>query len=226
MTRTEIRVEVRSNIKRTADGVPDVRINMWINWAQTLIADWHTFEEMRKVYTAVTVNAQKIYSFPPRMKDIYSLTLQDGASSRKLVYVPAKEFEQKIPYPEHITKGRPAWYVDYGTSFELYRIPDKSYTLKLRCSQYPPDLTSDTEKSTLLRKDALIVAVATMFGFLSLRELEDATYWKNEVATPLYMASLASDHSAEDWQPVARAFDARPVHIGEYWADPLVRSVP
>lgn len=226
MTRSEIRTEVRSNIKRTTDGVPDSRINTWINWGQALIADWHTYEEMRKNYTAATVSAQKRYGFPTRMKDVYSLTLQDGASSRKLIYVHPREFDQKVPRPEQTTKGRSAFYVDYGVNFELYRIPDKAYTLNLRCSVYPADLTADSSESTLLRKDQLIVACATMFGFLSLREIEDATYWKNEVVAPLYLASVASDHSAEDWVPIARGYDTRVERVGEYWSNPLVKAMP
>jgi len=226
MTRAEIRAEVRSNIKRTVDGVPDTRINMWVNWGQALIADWHSWEEMRKIYTATTANGQKKYGFPTRMKDIYSITLQDGASSRKLVYVSPREFDTKVPRPEQTTKGRPTYYVDYGVNFELYRIPDKVYTLNLRCSVYPADLTADSAESELLRKDALIVACATMFGFLSLREIEDATYWKNEVAVPLYQSSLTSDHSAEDWLPIARGYDAGAERVGEYWSNPLVQSMP
>jgi len=191
-----------------------------------LVADWHTYEEMRKNYTGETVDGQKRYGFPTNMKDIFSLTLIDGASSRKLLYVYPREFDLKVPYPEQTTEGRSAYYVDYGVNFELYRIPDKAYTLNLRCSVYPSDFTSDSSTSALLRKDSLICACATMFGFLSLRELEDATYWKNEVIVPLYQASITSDHDAEDWVCVARGFDTRAERVGEYWSNPLVRSVP
>lgn len=226
MTLTDYIEEVRENIKRTTDGVSDTRITRWVNWGQSLLADWHTYEEMRKVYTGSTTASQKRYGFPTQMKDIYTLTLQDGASSRKLHYVYAREFDTKVPRPEQTTEGRPSYYVDYGVNFELYRLPNSVYNLTLRCSIYPTDLSSATDASSLLRKDALICACGTMFGFLSLREIEDATYWKNEVIVPLFQASLASDHSAEDWTPVARGFNTQQQRLGEYWSNPLVRSVP
>ena len=228
MTADAIIQEIRANIKRTSDGISDSRILTWLNWSQAQVADWHTFEEMRKKYTANTVDGQKSYGFPTNMKDIYSLTLQDGASSRKLTYVHPREFDGKVPRPEQSTERRSAYYVDYGVNFELFPIPDTTYVLNLRCSVYPTDfsLATTSASSTLLRKDALISAVATMFGFLSLREIEDATYWKNEIAAPLYQASLSSDHSAEDWIPVARGFDTRPSSIGVYVSNPLVRSDP
>lgn len=227
MTRSEMRTEVRYNIKRTSDGVADTRINTWLNWAQAQLADWHTYEEMRKKYTGNTEDGEVNYGFPSNMKDIHAMTLQDGASSRKLIYVPAREFESKVPRAEQASEGLSTYYVDYGLNFELYRIPDADYELRLRCSTYPSDMTSDTDYSTLLRKDSLICAVATMFGFLSLRELEDATYWKNEVVAPLYASSLSSDHSAEDWTPVARGFDTRTTsNFGEYHTNPLIKSMP
>ena len=228
MTGTQFIDEVRSNIKRTEDGVASTRIMLWVNWAQSQIADWHTYEEMGRVLTGSTVANQKRYGFPDQMKDIMSMTLQDGASSSKLTYVYYREFDAKVPRPEQTTTGRPNWYVDFGTQFELYRIPDTVYTLNLRASIYPTDYAVSTTStaSALVRKDALITAVATMFGFLSLRELEDATYWKNEVAKPLFIASLETDHRDVDWTPIARGFDTRAERISDYANNPLVQQMP
>ena len=228
MTGTNFIDEVRANIKRTSDGVAATRIMTWVNWSQAQIADWHTYEEMDRVYTGATVASQKRYGFPDNMKDIMSITVQDGASSSKLIYVYFREFDSKVPRPEQTTEGRPNWYVDFGTQFELYRIPDTAYVLNLRASIYPTDYSTSTTgtASSLVRKDALITSVATMFGFLSLRELEDAIYWKNEVAKPLYIASLESDHRDVDWTPVARPFNTSADRIGEYVSNPLVNSIP
>ena len=165
MTLTQMQTEVRANIKRTSTGLSDSRITNWLNWGQNLAADWHTYEEMRKNFTGHTVASVKRYGFPTRMKDIYSLTLQDGASSRKLEYVYPREFDLKIPRPEQTSNGRSCFYVDYGVNFELYRIPDIVYDLNLRCSIYPIELSAAGDVSTLLRKDALICAMATMLAF-------------------------------------------------------------
>jgi len=222
MTRSELREEVRFNLKRTSDALSDSRINTWLNWSLQFIADLHTYEEMRKVYTTTTTADQKSYSFPTRMKDIYTLRLISGASSRKLTYIYPREFDTKIPYPEQNSKRKSSYYVDYGTHFELYPIPDNSYTLELRCSLYPSSMSSDTDTPDLLRKDALIVAVATVFGFWSLREVEDASYWGGEIVPTLYQASLASDHSAEDWIPIARPYRTTTSTLqGEWWKNPF-----
>ena len=228
MDSEDSRSEVRENIKRTTEGVSPARINRWLNWAKDYVADLHTYEEMRKKYTTQTVASQVSYGFPTRMKDIYSMTFQDGASSRKLTYVPGRQFDRVVPRPEVVSTGRSQWYVDYGVNFELYRIPDTAYRLNLRCSIYPADFADDDATCDLLRKDALICAIATTFGFWSLRELEDATYWGQQVVPPLYEASLTSDHSGEDWQPIARGFTAHaPTLAGNWWTNPFTgRNVP
>jgi len=228
MTGGQMIEEVRANIKRTTDGITNERIMTWVNWSQSQIADWHTYEEMDQVFTASTVASQKRYGFPSRMKDIMSITVQDGASSSKLTYVYFRNFDDCVPRPEQTTSGRPNWYVDFGTQFELYRIPDKAYVLNLRASLYPTDyvVTTTGLVSDLVRKDALICAVATMFGFLSLRELEDATYWKNEVAKGLFVSSVESDHRDVDWTPIARPFQSGGGRVGEYVSNPLVREIP
>jgi hypothetical protein len=222
--------EVRFNIKRTELAYPDTRIYTRLNWAQSLICDWHTYEEMRKTYTGSTIayvsttGEGKRYGFPTRMKDIHSLTVQKLSSSKKLTYVPAREFDLKVPRPEQTSTGTPSFYVDYGVNFELFRLPDAVLPLNLRCSVYAPDMVTDIA-SELLRKDALIVAIATKMCLDSLRELEDANYWKNEVVPELYTASVLSDHNAEDWLPVARGFGTTSERLGTYWANPLVKSM-
>ena len=229
MTREELRDEVRSNIKRETSGVSAARINRWLNWAQDYIADLHTYEEMRKSdNTLQTTASDNSLSWPTRMKDLYSLRLIDGANSRTLVYVHPRNFDEKIPRPATYSEGRPNWYVDYGSTFELFKIPDAVYSMTARFSQYPIDFANDAAESALLRKDALLVAIASVFGFWSLRELEDAAYWGAELVPPLYEASLTSDHSAEDWKPIARGFGGGQATVqGEWWKSPFVgRRVP
>jgi hypothetical protein len=224
MDREDFRDEIRENIKRDTNGVSNVRINRWIEWAQNYLADLHTYEEMRVKYTGATVDGQTSYGFPTRMKNIYSMTLQNGASSQKLTYVPARQFDEKVPYAVTIGEGQSSFYVDYGVNFELYKIPDAIYPLTLRASVYPIELATDASVSELLRKDALITAIATTFGFWNLREIEDASYWGGELVPILYEASLLSDHSAEDWVPVARGFgENKGVSlVGEWWTNPFI----
>ena len=229
LTRTQMVEEVRFNIKRKVTGYTNERIQIRLNWAQDYLADLHVYEEMRKVYVGETTADQLRYGFPTRMKDIYSMTLQDGASSRPLTYVNPRHFDRSVPRPETASTGRSSWYVDYGVNFEVYRIPNAAYALNLRCSIYPADFSSDSSEATLTRKDNLIIAIATVFCLCQLRELEDAAYWGAEMVPPLFDASLTSDHSAEDWKPVARGFTTGVYTTlqGSWWLNPFTgRSVP
>ncbi len=225
MTRLEMQVEIRDNINRDASGFSASKINNRINWAQDYLSDLHTYEEMRETFTGATVADQRKYGFPPRMKDIFSMTFQDGAGSRKLTYAQARNFDEKIPRPLTVGTGRSEYYVDYGVNFELYRIPDAIYTLILRASIYPTDLSSDSAESDLKRKDNLIISIATVFCFWSLKEVEDASYWGSQLIPPLYEASLTSDHNAEDWTPVTRGFGGSGGETsvrGDWWKSPFV----
>lgn len=222
MNREELRDEVRSNIRRSTSSIADTRINTWLDWSQQRIADIHTWEEMRKVYTTPTVADTKRYPFPTRMKDIFSLTLQDGDNSRKLIYVPSRLMDRIKPRPETLTTGRPKWYVDYGDRFELVTIPDAVYSLKMRCSIYPIAFASDTASSVLVNKDRLIVIAGTIEGYKAIKEGDYVKEWVGYYGTALQEA-LNSDHSAVDWQPVARGFtgSGESYPTNEYWKDPL-----
>ena len=218
--------EVRNNIKRDINGVSDARIHRWVNWAQNYLADLHTYEEMKvRTTDSVTVASSNSLAWPTRMKDLYTATVQDGSSSAKMIYVPARSFDVIVPRAVANSEGKPVYYVDYGSSFELYPIPDAVYTINLRFSRYPEELALDADESDMLRKDALITAMATTFGFWSLREVEDAAYWGGELVPPLYDASLMSDHNAEDWVPIMRGFggggNSVPM-IGDWWTNPFM----
>lgn len=223
MNREDFVDEVRENIKRDTNGVSNARIQRWVNWGQQYLSDLHTYEEMRiSDATSFTTDGDNSLAWPTRMKDLYSITVQDGARSRKLTYVLARDFDTAVPRALTYTEGLPEFYVDFGSTFELFPIPDAEYYLNRRFSQYPIDLAIDASVSVLLRKDALISAMATVFGFWSLREIEDASYWGGELVPALYEASLTGDHSAEDWVPVARGFGASQVSLtGEWWTNPF-----
>jgi len=230
MTRSDLRDELRFNLKRNSSALPDSRLNTWLNWSLQYIADLHTYEEMRKTTTDTTPSdrTSNTMNFPTNMKDLYSITVQNGGQSTKLIYVYPRLFDKVIPRIEERGTDQPTHYVDYGTTYELYPIPDQAYTLRIRYSKYPAEMTDDTDTPELTRKDALIVAVATVFGFWSLREVEDAAYWGAQIVPTLYNASLSSDHSAEDWTPIARPYRVSGATLeGEWWKNPFTgRTLP
>ena len=220
--------EVRENIKRDTDGVSNARITRWVNWAKDYLADLHTYEEMRVKDTSLaTADGDNTLAWPTRMKDLYSATVQDGARSQRLIYVTAREFDSVVPRPATYSEDLPKWYVDYSSTFELFPIPDAVYSMVLRISQYPADLSGASDTLALLRKDALVTAIATTFGFYSLREIEDAAYWGSEIVPALYEASLLTDRSHEDWVPVARGFgDTEGVSLsGQWWTNPFTGRI-
>lgn len=204
LNREQLRDEVRLNIKRPATGLSDASLNRYINWAQDEVSDRFTFEEMRRAFVGETVEGERFYGYPARMKDIYTLVLEDTEDSRKLVYYNARSFDRDAPYPEGLD-GTPLWYIDYGTNFELYKVPDDAYSLILRCSVYPEELDDDDTESGLVRKDQLIIAFATAAGFRAIAEEEKVLFWEGQAARMLDRAK-ETDHSGEDWVPIARGF--------------------
>lgn len=222
--------EIRENVKRDTNGLANSRITRWLNWAKDYLADLHTYKEMKKVYTFNTVASNSLpIPWNTNMKDLYSMTVQDGARSRKLIYVNARDFDDRIPRMALFSNNLPEYYVDYGSNFELFPIPDAAYQVRARVSEYPVDLSGSTDTCTLLRKDALLTAMATTFGFWSLREIEDAAYWGREIVAPLYEASLIGEPKAEDWIPIARGFGIQreATLVGNWWENPFTgRAVP
>jgi len=224
MILSDLRDEVRENVKRSTNDLSNTRLTRWINWAKDYLADLHTYEEMReRDVTISTADGVSTIACPTRMKDLYSATVTNGASSRKLTYVNARNFDTIVPLSTTYSEGLPEWYIDFGTAFELFPIPDAIYNVPMRISRYPADLSADGSSCTLLRKDALIVAIATTFGFYSLREIEDAAYWGSEIVATLYQASLLTDRNHEDWVPIARGFGdvGRSTLGGEWWKNPF-----
>ena len=87
--------EVRTTLRRKIDALSDIRVNRFINWGQRRLARNYTFPEMKQ-YSDVTITADTYrFPFPTRMKDLVSLTLQDGSMSRKLTYVLLNVFTQQ-----------------------------------------------------------------------------------------------------------------------------------
>ena len=205
MTRAEMRARLRTIIKRSSSAFEDSELNINLNFAQHWIAERWTFEEMEKVYEATLTADERLYNFPDEMKDIHSVRIMDDASSRKLTYMPEREFDRRYPDPTVPGSGIPFIYVDHGKFFELYKAPDDTYNIRVRTSQFPIDMDDDSSSSSLEYKDELMVAKAAEKSWRMIRELEDAEYWNAE-SERLLADSRAGDKSREDWDRVARPF--------------------
>ena len=227
MNLSDYRDEVRAIIRRDSSVLPDARLTRWINWAVRDICRYHTFNAMRTRVQFQTSDGTSDYSYPSRMKDLYSITILDGMNSRKLHYVSARDFDEKRPKPDEFSEDIPILYVDNGSTFTLYRIPNTTYTGYVRCSQYPEELSDDTDTLSIEMIDDVVVAGAVVIGFVSIRELDDADWWFKKMFLPRLRMAVASERKNWDYEPIARPHSetGKVQLFGKYWLDPFVKGV-
>ena len=222
-TLLEMRTEVRDYVRRTVGVLPDARINKWINRSVIRICNNNNFKEMEDYDFPTTTADVKRYAHPPTLKDIYSLTIQDGASSTDLIYVQGKYFDKQIPRSEETTTQRPYLYIDYGTEYELYPIADATYTINRKFWAFPVDLVLDADTSSLSRKDHLIVAGATAFGFKTLREFVASEGWE-AVFTRYQKEAKRGNKRGKTAGTRLRGFryGGESGMVGDYWKNPFI----
>ena len=212
------------------DGEAFLVVKQSINDAIKTIAN---LEEASSLLTTITTSAdtvdgQKSYHLTTdllltRPKTIYSIRLEDGSNSRKLRYIPHQELDRRIPYPENETEEKPIYYTVFGDYIELYPIPDAAYDIWIRYSQYPAELTSDTDESPYGNEwDTTIV-------FLS-KDIANA-YLNGEYLSPgkrlsdLLKANIKNAITQPDRKLIARPFGEEGKVTSEYWKDPFIKGV-
>lgn len=231
LTHLEMRTEVLDNLTQdasatTANGVSlSTMATRWLNRAQLRIARKHNliWEEQ----TSATVHAQKSYNFDSNLRSVSTFRIEDGTNSRKLVCVMPTKFDQLYPKPDNEAEGLPTIYVPFENTntFELFKIPDAAYVLRLRCSMWPTNLTGDSQYADYTFLDDVIIAYATMYGYQWLQEMNDAKFWRSVGDDELRSQLIAEVSKFPDWAPVSEGFTAQGAsYIGEYWNDPFVTS--
>lgn len=219
MTLTDFQTAVRLHVKRTTTGLSDANLLIRINWALDYIASAYTFEEMRKDYSFTCSITSRYYTFPTNMKDIYDIRI-DASAMVRLKYIQPRDFDQYVPDPAEEDGSEPVYYVDYGTRWQIHPMPATAYTGYLKCSIFPTALATGTDTPLFTKKDRLITAVATAMTFETLQEDELALSWWKIAQMELQMA-IKADHSAEDWEPVARPFSTQRPVTGQPWKQPF-----
>lgn len=207
--------------------ITDSRYVRWLNLAQMRIARLKVWEELQALDTSlVTVISDKFITEPANIRKIYSFRLIDAEHSRILTGKPPKSFDQAIPLPSRFSEGRPTVYTRWAGKIELYKVPDAVYSLEMRYSKWPTAfLIGSDVVSELEEKDDALIMLMVSWGFLSLRNIEDATkYWR------IYR-DIINDAAMED---VERPdIDIKPeglssgslANSNDPWADPFVNSV-
>jgi hypothetical protein len=231
LTRLQMATEVLDNISRSSVGQTRSqttlanRVVTWLDRAGVKIARQEDL--LFQIATAPTVADQLSYVFPENIRAVYSLRLEDGNNSIKLQCYMPWEFDQMVPKPDTTTTARPSVYIPYKTTntFELYSIPDDSYTMRLRYSYWPASLTTDSSVSDYTYMDDVLIYYATSEGFKWLQELKDADFWQKRGDEALVAAIKAEREAYPDWEQKGRGFSSQTPYIGEYYNDPFVREV-
>lgn len=233
LTRSQLVSEILDNVSKasttpTRSGVTlETMAIRYLDRAHITIARKEDF--LFNIRTASTTADQKDYAMPSDIKALYSLRLENGLSSIKLTVAMPWEFDRLVPKPNELTTGQPDWYVPYKSTntFELFRIPDAAYTMRMRLSYWPAAMSSDAQTSDYSNMDDVLIAYATSFMYRWLQEYADAETWKAHADGLFEDASKAERDSLPDWATRPRGFStAPPASIGEYYNDPFIFGDP
>lgn len=204
------------------------RVLKYVNWGQKRIARVYSFHELNvNKLTAATVTDIKTYPLETGtnnlgltgVKDIHSIRLIDSHNSRKLERWSYRKFDEYYPRPENYATGRPRIYARWGNAIDMFKIPSAAYTLYIRYSKWPTDLTTTTS-SDYSNKDQLLVTAGVMETYLALEEYADAKVWWERLLGMMNDAIKAEGDV--DWSPDAEPHISRPAYgSGEPYNDPF-----
>ncbi len=151
------------------------RIKGWINDERKSLAIDYNFDFLYVEATVTTSAGSGTYALPEDYLEKETLHL----GSKKLHALTGKEFDELIGIKEtldsstnllvttnsNITTGEPDYYINRGLYFDLYPIPNGSYTLTLKYYAQPIDFSGNTDEDYMSRIyfDAIIYG-ATMRG--------------------------------------------------------------
>lgn len=245
LTRAELRTEVNKNLGDVLSGLSPAnsaaavaRLNAALNLAQGWIAREREFKELTLINEQLIVVIgnpsvdRRTLDLPANIRSIYSIVYKQDSRARahKLEYVQQRAWDQLVPYGYDLLTGVVTHYTIWydgneKLNIEWYKVPDAPFTIEMRYSAYPNELSNETGKSEYIKKDDLIIARATATMFRSRGALEDAAMWDGE-ANRLLRAAVLDDMRKPDYQPRPRgASDANSNQIN-YWQDPFVKENP
>ncbi len=197
-------------------------------WSQLRLARAYSFPELdvRDTTTADTVADTKTYSFATlfgasaRVKDILSVVIEDGTSSRKLKRLLMREFYHRHPYPEAETSRKPVYYCRVSNSIDFFPVPDAVYDIHTIRSDWPTRATGDSYQSQFEYKDDLLIVGTIVEFFNFFQEFNDAARW-NRIWKQKLIESIKPIIHPKDWSPEGRAFNSSVLTPGDFWKDPL-----
>jgi hypothetical protein len=223
MTLTQLEDEIRYNLGNRTD--LDSRLVTFLNWAQEEIARQYSFRELQDTDTTKpTIDSQDYIVQPTGIKDLLSIRVMDGTSSRKLIYVPERTFDALISKPDEYSEGLPSHYYEWGGNFYLWRIPDKEYLTRIKCIKWPAALSGGGGYSDLLYLDEALCALATAKALDSVDvDEKKIKRWGRRAGYHINLAIRNDKDSYTDEQVKSNynLSESAP----NYWQDPFVRGV-
>lgn len=203
----------------------------WLNLAQERIARYYDFPELRaQITTFATVDGTKTYDLTSDIatncKTILAVKKQTGTADRT-VHVRYDWFDMWVPYPEGDSEGEPMWWwMADRTTIGFYPIPDDAYTLTIRYTNWSSDLVAETDTTTFLHMDDVIVAAAMVEFYNSIQEYRDSREW--EATFDKRIKEAGSDANFQPGEVIVlgqfRPAAARPnMGLGP-WEDPWYRK--
>lgn len=229
LTLAELKGELRVILSDRSDVEP--RLTSALNMSQMRIARAYRWEELETLYTNTTgftsTPADDMYlTFPVDVRDIYSCRLQDDANSRKLIRVPNRSWDKRLPDVTYLSTGRPSHYTLYRNVMELWPVPDAAYNLIARGIMWPTAFVPATPGavSTLDEKDDMLIVLAASWLLRSVGDIEKSNDWFVMYKRMLTDAINEEGEKPDVDYPIGLK-DGVDVISGNYPADPFVRSV-
>jgi len=206
----------------------DPRYVIALNVAQTRIARLRDWDELERLSAGVLTVGSKLLGQPTDTHKIFTFRLVHATNTvipRKLTYVPSRQWDTRIPAPQALSAGIPEIYTIWGNQFELWRVPDLAYDYELRHTVWPTDFSVSllTGVSSFNKKDDMVLALATSWLYLGLREDQLANTWWT-----VYRELAASAGVLEELQPDQQlsAYQRGVAGVTDYWTDPFVDRNP
>ncbi len=229
MTLTQLEDEMRSHLGGRTD--LDTRLPQALNIAQTRIARISRWEELEAIYTGTTAFTStpaddKFLALPSSVRDVYSVRLIDGFNSRKFTRVPNKTWDRKVPAPQAYATGRPSLYTVHRNVMEFWKVPDAVYNLECRTVDWPTAFAaaSPTAVSDLDQKDDMIIALATSWMYMSIKNADMARKWW-AVYSGMLNDALGEEMEKPDLDILPDVGAGATSAAVPYYQDPFVKSI-
>lgn len=224
---SDLQAEVRSGLGNRTD--LDARLPRAINLAQQRLARIHDFDEMEVISTTVVTNTSSDndkYLSLPFKREVYSIVLLNNENSRKLIQRTPQFWDRRLPMPEYWARDIPQDYIIWGNTVEIWPLPDQSYTIRMRWSQWPTPLVNPNDVSMFVNKDELLIAFALLYINNSLGKIDEAMKYATIIRS-LLTESTQLDDTKPDLNILPSASDAQVIQDGGLgstpWLDPFVR---